>query len=79
MGIDNQVEHVDKVEPFSLDEIDNHLVKLDDFELDEVPDVPLFDHLEIRDRTTAHAAMLKWTMLDCAFSLNALEPKWPLR
>ena len=68
MGIDNQVEHVDKVkhvdkvEGFRLDEIDNHLVKLDDFELDEVPDVPLFDHLEIRDRTTAHAAMLKLTL-----------------
>ena len=53
MGIDNQVEHADKVELFSLEELDNHFVKLDNFELDEVPDVPPVDHLEIRDRTTA--------------------------
>ena len=52
MGIVNQVEHVDKVETFSNDELDNHFVTLDIFELDEVPDVPLVDHLEIRDRTT---------------------------
>ena len=53
MGIDNQVEHVDKAELFSLDELDNHFVKLDNVELDEVPDVPLPDKLEIRDRITA--------------------------
>ena len=61
MGIDNQVEHYNKVELFSLDELDNHFVKLDNFELDEVPDVPLLDILEIRDRTTDHATMLRLT------------------
>ena len=56
MGIDNQVEHADKVELFSLEELDNHFVKLDNLELDEVPDVPLLDDIvetEIRDRVTA--------------------------
>ena len=45
MGIDNQVEHADKVELFSLEELDNHFVKLDNFELNEVPDVPPLDNL----------------------------------
>ena len=56
MGIDNQVEHVDKAEPFSLDELDNHFVKPNNFELDKVPDVPFVDHLEVRDRITAPLA-----------------------
>ena len=53
MGIENQVEHVDRAEPFSLDELDNHFVKPNNLELDEVPDVPLVDNFEVRDRITA--------------------------
>ena len=45
MGIDNQVEHADKVELFSLEELDNHFVKLDNLELDEVSDVPPLNNL----------------------------------
>ena len=56
MGIDNQVEHVDKAEPFSLDELDNHFVKPNNPKLDKVPDVPFVDHLEVRDRITAPLA-----------------------
>ena len=59
MGIDNQVEHYDKIELFSLAELDNHFVELDNFELDEVPDVPPLGALEVRDRTTAHATMFE--------------------
>ena len=45
MGIDNQVEHANRIELFGLEELDTHLVKLDTLELDEVPDVPPLDNL----------------------------------
>ena len=78
MGIDIQFEHFSKVETFSLDELDNHFVKLYNFEMDEVPDVPLLDHLEIRDQTTAPATMLRLNMISleyARYSNYSFEPK----